>query len=76
MHVLGFETAVGDWFKSYVYNQRFFINVENEYNECTTQKIKFPINDFFSKYDQILSFLRSWSHILKKSLMENFFFVQ
>ena len=28
--------------------------------------------DFFGKCDQIRSFLRNWSHLLKKSLMENF----
>ena len=39
-----------------------------------TQKMKFSIKDFFSKFDQILSFLRIWSHLLKKSLMENFIF--
>ena len=38
--------------------------------------MKFSINDFFSKYDQIRRKLRIWSHLLKKSLMENFFFVQ
>ena len=38
----------------------------------TVQKLKFSIEDFFSKYDQIRSFLRIWSHLLKKSLMENF----
>ena len=32
------------------------------------------MKDFFSKYDQIRSFLQIWSHILKKSLMENFIF--
>ena len=31
------------------------------------QKMKFSIKDFFSKYNQICSFLRIWSHILKKS---------
>ena len=31
-------------------------------------KMKFSIKDFFSKYDRI------WSHLLKISLMENFFF--
>ena len=36
-----------------------------------TQKMKFPIKDFFSKCDQIRSFLRIWSHLLRKSLMEN-----
>ena len=32
------------------------------------------IKDFFSKCDQILSKLRIWSYLLKKSLMENFIF--
>ena len=32
------------------------------------------IQDFFSKCDQIRSFLRIRSHLLKKSLMENFIF--
>ena len=36
----------------------------------TAQKIKFSIKDFFSKCDQIRSFLQIWSHLLKKSLME------
>ena len=40
----------------------------------TAQKIKFSIKDFFSKCDQICSFLRIWSHLLKKSLMEDFIF--
>ena len=34
--------------------------------------MKFSIKDFFSKCDQIRSFLRIWSHLLKKSLIENF----
>ena len=39
--------------------------------------MKFSIKDSFSKWDQILSPLQNWSHLLKKSLMENFiFFVQ
>ena len=40
----------------------------------TAQKMKFSVKDFFSKYDQIRSFLRIWSQLLKKSLMENFIF--
>ena len=40
----------------------------------TAQKIKFFIKDFFSKCDQIRSFLQIWTHLLKKSLMENFSF--
>ena len=38
------------------------------------QKMKFSIKDFFSYCDQIRSFLRIWSDLLKKSLMENFMF--
>ena len=34
----------------------------------TPQKMKFSIKDFFSKCDQICSFLRTWSLLLKKSL--------
>ena len=41
----------------------------------TAQKMKFSIKNSFSKCDRIRSFLRIWSHLLKKSLMENFFAV-
>ena len=40
----------------------------------TAQKLKFSIKDFLSKCDQIRSFLRIWSHLLKKFLLENFIF--
>ena len=40
----------------------------------TAQKMMFPIKDFFSKCDQIRRNL--WSHLQKKSSMENFIFVQ
>ena len=36
--------------------------------------MKFSIEDFFSKCDQIHGFLRISLHLLKKSLMENFIF--
>ena len=36
--------------------------------------MKSSIKDFFSKSDQIHSFLRIWSYLLKKSLMKNFIF--
>ena len=39
-----------------------------------TQNMKFSIKDFFSKSDQIRSFLRIWSHLRKNSLMKNFIF--
>ena len=40
----------------------------------TAQKQKFSLKYYFSKCDQIRSFLRIWSHLLKKSLMKNFIF--
>ena len=40
----------------------------------TAQKMKIFSKDFFSKWDQIRRKLRIWSHLLKKSLMENFIF--
>ena len=36
--------------------------------------MKFFIKGFFIKFDQIRSFLRIWSHLPKKSLMENLIF--
>ena len=38
------------------------------------KKMKFSIKNFFSKCDQIRRKLRIWSHLLKKSLTENFIF--
>ena len=38
--------------------------------------MKFSIKDFFSKCDKIRRKMQIWSHLLKKSLMENFIFVQ
>ena len=35
------------------------------------QKMKFSINDYFGNYGRNCEF---WSHLLKKPLMENFFF--
>ena len=40
----------------------------------TAQKMKFSIKDISSKCDQIRSFLRIWSLLLKKFLMEKFIF--
>ena len=36
--------------------------------------MKFSIKDFFSKCDHIRRKLRIWTHLLKKSLIENFIF--
>ena len=38
--------------------------------------MKFPIKGFFTKCDQVNSFLRIWLHLRQKSLMKNFIFVQ
>ena len=38
------------------------------------KKMKFSIKNFFSKCEQIRRNLRIWSHLWKKSLMENFIF--
>ena len=46
------------------------ISSRSEDTNNTSQKMKFS-KDFFSKCDEIL---RIWSHLLKKSLMENFIF--
>ena len=43
--------------------------ISNEGN--TAQKMKFSLKGFFSKCDQKRSFLRIWSHLLNKSLLEN-----
>ena len=36
--------------------------------------MNFSIKDFFSKCDQIRRKLQVWSHLLKKSVTENFIF--
>ena len=43
-------------------------------NLPTIQKMSFSIKDFSSKCEQIRRKLRIWSHLPKKSLMENFIF--
>ena len=53
--------------------QRFLKSRQNSY-KITAQKMKFSIQNFFSKCDQIRSILQIWSHLLKKSLIENFIF--
>ena len=40
----------------------------------TVQKMKFSIKDFYSKCDQIPSFLRIWSYLLKKPFVGKFIF--
>ena len=40
------------------------------------QKMNISIKDLFSKFDKIRRKLRIWSHLVKKSLMENFILMQ
>ena len=47
---------------------------KDAFTNALHKKMKFFIKDFFNKCDQIRSFQWSWSHLLKKSLMENFIF--
>ena len=53
--------------KSHSYNVTTWILTQHK-------KTKFSIKNFFSKCDQIRSFLRMWLHLLKKSLMQSFIF--
>ena len=46
----------------------------NIFSQVTPQKMKFFINNFLSKCDQIHRKLRIWLHLLKKSLMKNVIF--
>ena len=41
----------------------------------TAQKMKFSIEDFFSKCDQIHRKLRIWSHLLTKSFIQKLYFL-
>ena len=50
--------------------------MERDYETNMTQKMKFSIKGFFNKCGQIRRFLRIWTHLLKKSLMKNFFFCE
>ena len=47
-----------------------FFYLKQKTTTNTTQKMKFSIKKFFSKYDQICRKLRIWSHLLKKSVSD------
>ena len=51
-----------------------FKSCKKRVENVTAQKMKLSIKNLFGKSDQIRSFLRIWSYLLKKSLMENFIF--
>ena len=52
----------------------FHFSAHRSFENVTTQKMKFSIKYFIGKCYQIRRKLRIWSHLLKKSLMENFIF--
>ena len=84
MHRMGRD--IGKWLIETLQTEHcsfevFLVSFRKKCRACnltmfTTQKIKFSMKDFFSKCDQIRRKLRIWSHLFKKSLMENFIFVQ
>ena len=51
----------------------YFIHLSFDISDQTL-RLTFSIKDFFSKCDQIRTKLWIWSHLLKKSLTENFIF--
>ena len=56
-------------------NIKVLFSVLRLYARITTaQKMKFPLQISLVNVTKILSFLRIWSHLLKKSVMENFIF--
>ena len=63
-----------DFFTFYHIFEPQFCETLQAQKYITAQEMKFSITDFFSKCDQICRKLRIWSHLLKKSLMENFIF--
>ena len=64
--------------RPYVSNSKCFVKLWRviwwSSHQSTVQKMKFSIRNVFSKRDQIRRKPRIWSHLLKKSLLENFIF--
>ena len=50
------------------------VTLLSDFRIFNAQNLNFSIKDFFSKCDQIRSFLQIWPHLLKKSLMKNLIF--
>ena len=63
------------WFKPDWASIHFVsLNLANTKRSLHERMKFFSIKDFFSKCDQIRRKLRIWSHLLRKSLIENFIF--
>ena len=49
-------------------SENFYLSFKATYIILVHKKMKFFVKDFYSKCDQMRSFLRIWSRLLKKSL--------
>ena len=65
---LVFSLLVGFELKQWIYDLTWPYDLDHY------TKMKFSMKDLSSKCDQIRRFLRIWSHLLEKSLMENLIF--
>ena len=61
------------WRKAQIIFNLIFAHL-NHLSFNNAQRMKVSIKDFFSKCDQIRSYLGIWPHLLKKCLMKNFIF--
>ena len=61
---------------SYAYVSSLVFQKKTNLFKLDAQKMKIFIKDFFSKSDQIRWKQQIWSHLLKKSLVERFIFLQ
>ena len=55
------------WWKHLTSSIEVSLNALSLWAITTAQKMKFSIEDFFTKWEQIPSLLRIWSHLLNKS---------
>ena len=55
-------------------DKNLFFILASLMRRSTSQKMKFAIKDFFSMSVEIRNFIHIWSHLPKKSLIENFIF--
>ena len=62
----------GDWKRL----GQMYLSLQSSIFKLKIFKMKFSMKDFFNRCDQIRGKLQIWSHILKKSLMENSIFCE
>ena len=74
-----FSCEFWEFFKSTFFTEHLWTTASEKKNffwdyQDIALKMKFSVKDFFSRCNQICSFLRLWSRLLKKSLIENSIF--